>query len=215
MKLENMYETLRNIHGPQGKWWPGSEEEIIVSAVLTQNTNWKNVEKALENIKKDCKNNILHCLAKMSTQQISFLIKPAGFFNIKAQRLKNLLTWLKNYDFDLEKIKTKNIEEIRKELLSIKGIGKETADSIILYALELPIFVIDAYTKRLLNRLLGIKLKEYDQYRLLFETTYPKDVVLYQEFHGLIVEHAKMFCRTKPLCELCAIDSCRYKNAKD
>ncbi|WP_448379469.1 endonuclease [Fervidobacterium sp.] len=215
MKLENLYETLREIHGPQGKWWPGTVEEIIVSAVLTQNTNWKNVEKALENIKKHCKNDILHCLAKMSTEEISVLIKLAGFFNVKAQRLKNLLKWLKNYDFDLEKIKTKSIGEIRNELLSVKGIGKETADSIILYALELPIFVVDAYTKRLLDRLLGIKLKEYDEYRLLFETTYPKDVALYQEFHGLIVEHAKTFCRTKPLCETCPIESCRYKNPKD
>ncbi len=215
MTLNSLYERLKDIHGPQGKWWPGTAKEIIVSALLTQNTNWKNVEKALENIKKHCKNDILHCLAKMSTEEISVLIKPAGFFNVKAQRLKNLLKWLKSYDFDLEKIKTKSIGEIRNELLSVKGIGKETADSIILYALELPIFVVDAYTKRLLERLLRIKLKEYDEYRLLFETTYPKDVALYQEFHGLIVEHAKTFCRTKPLCETCPIESCRYKNPKD
>ncbi|AFG36055.1 putative endonuclease III-like protein [Fervidobacterium pennivorans DSM 9078] len=214
MKLENLYEILREIHGPQGKWWPGTPEEIIVSAVLTQNTNWKNVEKALENIKEYCKKDILHCLAKMSTEEISFLIKPAGFFNVKAQRLKNLLTWLKSYNFDLEKIKTKSIEEIRDELLSVKGIGKETADSIILYALELPVFVVDAYTKRLLDRLLGIKLKEYDEYRLLFEKTYPRDVALYQEFHGLIVEHAKALCRTNPLCATCPVESCKYKNTK-
>jgi len=211
MTLNSLYERLKEIHGPQGKWWPGTEEEIIVSAVLTQNTNWKNVEKALENLKNTCKNDLLLCLSKMSLEEISLLIKPAGFYNIKAKRLKNLLDRIKNHHYNLEAMKIKNVNEIRNELLSISGIGKETADSIILYALELPIFVIDSYTRRLLERIFEIKLKEYDEYRKLFEDTYPKDVTLYQEFHGLIVEHAKIFCRTKPDCFTCPINDCHYK----
>ncbi|WP_448376094.1 endonuclease [Fervidobacterium sp.] len=211
MTLNSLYERLKEIHGPQGKWWPGTAEEVIVSAVLTQNTNWKNVEKALENLKNACKNDLLRCLSKMSLEEISLLIKPAGFYNIKAKRLKNLLDWIKNHDYNLEAMKTKNVNEIRNELLSINGIGKETTDSIILYALELPIFVIDSYTRRLLERIFEIKFKEYDEYRKLFEDTYPKGVTLYQEFHGLIVEHAKIFCKTKPDCLTCPINDCKYK----
>jgi len=214
MKIDNLYSVLKSIHGPQGKWWPGTAEEIIISAVLTQNTNWKNVERALENIKNNCKNDLLRCLSENSTDKIALMIKPAGFFNIKAQRLKNLLTWIEFYNFEIERIKTKTIDEIRSELLNIKGIGKETADSIILYAFELPIFVIDAYTRRILARIFDIKFVEYDEYRNFLESIYPKSTVLYQEFHGLIVEHAKAYCKTKPSCDLCLIENCIYSTKR-
>ncbi|MGQ9856598.1 MAG: endonuclease III domain-containing protein [Fervidobacterium sp.] len=211
MKFTELYDELKSIYGELGKWWPGTREEIIISAVLTQNTNWQNVEKALVNIRKYCQGDILQCLGKLSEQELSELIRPAGFFNIKARRLKNLLSWIEMYDYELDRISALNTDKLRTELLSINGIGKETADSIILYAFEKPIFVVDAYTKRILKRTFDIEYKEYDEYRKLFEETFTKDVKLYQEFHGLIVEHAKAHCRTKPLCEQCPIEDCFYK----
>jgi len=214
LKFTELYDELKSIYGELGKWWPGAREEIIVSAVLTQNTNWQNVEKALVNIRKYCQGDILQCLGKLSEQELSELIRPAGFFNIKAKRLKNLLQWIETYGYDLDKISTLDTENLRKELLSINGIGKETADSIILYAFEKPIFVVDAYTKRIVRRIFDIEYKEYDESRKLFEETFTKDVKLYQEFHGLIVEHAKALCRTKPLCEQCPIADCLYKSQK-
>ncbi|HOJ93877.1 MAG TPA: endonuclease [Fervidobacterium nodosum] len=210
--FQDFYSILKGIHGTLGKWWPGKREEIIVSAVLTQNTNWKNVERALNNIKEVCSGDILICLHNLPDEQLTNLIRPAGFYNIKAKRLRQLLNWLANYEFKLDKIAEKDAFELRKELLEINGIGKETADSIILYAFEKPIFVIDAYTKRLLKRIFGIEFSNYDEYREFFEDNYKKTVELYQEFHGLIVEHAKLYCTSKPKCDICPIDFCLFNH---
>ncbi len=208
--FQNFYSILKGTHGPLGKWWPGKREEIIVSAVLTQNTNWKNVEKALNNIKEVCSGEILICLHSLPDEQLSVLIRHAGFYNIKAKRLRQLLNWLANYEFELDEIAKKDVSDLRKELLEINGIGKETADSIILYAFDKPIFVIDAYTKRLLKRIFGIEFNDYDEYREFFEDNYKKTVELYQEFHGLIVEHAKSYCTSRPKCDICPIDFCLF-----
>ncbi|PLV57351.1 endonuclease III domain-containing protein [Thermotoga sp. SG1] len=212
MKLEKLYEKLRSIHGSVGKWWPGTPEEIMVTAILTQNTNWKNVERAMKNIEKTLgKNDILRKLSSLSTERIAHLIKPAGFFNIKAERLKTLLEFLKEYNFNLELLREMPLENLRELLLKIKGIGKETADAILLYALEKPIFVVDSYTKRLLLRIFNIELKDYDEIQKLFMSYYPPDVFLYQELHGLIVEHAKRFCSKKPKCGECPLNKeCFY-----
>lgn len=207
--LKNLYKLLLKAYGSVGKWWPGTSEEIIVTAVLTQNTNWKNVERAIENIYKNkTKEKLLEYLYELPVDYLAELIKPAGFYNLKARRLKNLLSFLKEYDFDLSKIK--RLENLREKLLKINGIGKETADSILLYALEIPVFVVDAYTKRLLKRMYNINLSDYDSVQNLFYENYPKDVKLFQELHGLIVEHSKAVCRKNPICSECKIsDNCK------
>ncbi|MFN3692061.1 MAG: endonuclease III domain-containing protein [Fervidobacterium sp.] len=217
--IRNLYNLLKSIHGPQGKWWPGTREDIVISAILAQNTNWKNVKKAMANInelkeKQDSKENILKFLDKINVEELENLIKPSGFYRLKAQRLKNLLGWFRSYNFNFELISGKETLKLREELLSIKGLGKETVDSILLYAFERPIFVVDAYTKRLFARMYKLSLKEYDEYRKLVEIFYEKSVPLYQEFHGLIVEHAKLYCNNQPKCELCPVMECSYRNLK-
>ncbi|QTA38386.1 endonuclease [Thermosipho ferrireducens] len=212
--LENLYYILKDIYGELGKWWPGSSEEIFVTAILTQNTNWKNVEKALENIYQmiTADGSLLKKLNSLNEEKIAELIKPAGFYNLKAMRLKNLLSYLSRYDFNIEILKKKrNVYVIREELLNINGIGKETADSIILYALEKPIFVIDSYTRRLVNRMYDKNYKKYDELQNMFLSKYPADVKLYQELHGLIVEHSKKFCRKNPRCKECPVKDCYFR----
>ncbi|HOV54376.1 MAG TPA: endonuclease [Fervidobacterium sp.] len=226
MNIGQLYEILRNIHGSCGKWWPGKSEEVFISAILTQNTNWANVEKALGNIKakltnvNDLDGNLLRALSALSDDEIRELIRPAGFFNVKARRLRNSLNWISQYNFDIATVKRKvqdetGLKALRNELLSINGIGKETADSILCYGLDLPVFVVDAYTKRLISRIFaleGSEIKDYDRVQQIFESSYPRDVAIYQELHGLIVEHAKAYCKSKPKCDECPLKGCSYKN---
>ncbi|MEN6590653.1 MAG: endonuclease [Fervidobacterium sp.] len=236
MEIVQLYEILKNVHGACGKWWPGKSEEIFISAILTQNTNWANVEKALGNIKakliddsnvpknvSDFDGNLLRTLSTLSYDEIRELIRPAGFFNVKTRRLKNLLDWISRYNFDIETVKRKaqdetGLKDLRNELLSVNGIGKETADSILCYGLDLPVFVVDAYTKRMLNRIFALEfsnipdISDYDSVQQVFESSYPRDVAIYQELHGLIVEHAKAYCKSKPKCGECPLQDCSYKN---
>ncbi len=209
--LISVYRKLLDTYGPQG-WWPvdlyyhkakGTDprEEIVIGAVLTQNTNWKNVEKALDRLKeKDLLSfkGILH----IKKEELEEIIKPVGFYRIKAARLKEVVKHLEPVS------KIENIK--REDLLSIKGVGKETADSILLYAGEKPFFVVDAYTKRLLERLKGIE-GNYEDIRKLFEENIPRDVEIYKEYHALIVKHAKVHCSKSPKCEGCPLsDICQY-----
>jgi len=184
MKIYSLYTKLLTQYGPQG-WWPAKTKyEVVVGAVLTQNTNWRNVEKALDNLRKEKALNAKKIL-EMDLRKLKKLVRPSGFYNQKAKRLKDVT---KKY------LKLKNemsVEELREELLSVKGVGKETADSIVLYAFEKPIFVIDAYTRRFCERFDLFKGKEYDDYREFFESNLPGDVELYKEYHALIVEWAK------------------------
>ena len=149
--LIDIYDTLYKAFGPQD-WWPGDTAfEVAVGAILTQNTNWGNVEKAINNLKKE---KVLNAktLNKMPHKRLASLIKPAGYFNIKAKRLKNFLSFLSNnYSGSMKKMKTGELQVLRENLLDINGVGPETADSILLYALEKPVFVIDTYTKRVLR----------------------------------------------------------------
>ncbi|MCX7653540.1 MAG: endonuclease [Fervidobacterium sp.] len=214
MDLELLYKKLLEVHGKLGKWWPGSPEEIVISAILTQNTNWKNVERAMENLKAKCTSlngkDFLKCIYRLKSN-LAELIKPVGFYNLKAQRLVNLLEWLKSYDFSMEEISKIELNKLRVQLLKINGVGEETADSIILYAIEKPVFVIDAYTKRLLSRLYNIKYRKYDEYKDLFESSISKATDVYQEYHGLIVDHSKKYCNSKPMCKECNLrDMCIY-----
>lgn len=180
--------------------------EIIVGAVLTQNTSWQNVEKAIKNLKKK---NLLAVkkLYKIREKVLSKLIKPVGYYNIKAKRLKELIKFLcRRYEGDLEKMAKEEGEILRKELLGVKGIGKETADSILLYALNKPFFVVDAYTKRIFLRhnLIGEKMG-YDEIQKLLEGNLPRRVEIYNEFHALLVKLGKTYCQKRPKCHLCPL----------
>jgi endonuclease-3 related protein len=208
--LSKLYRILLKTYGKQD-WWPAETPfEVCVGAILTQNTAWKNVEKAIENLKKQ---NLLspEKLLRVDTSKLKELIRPAGFYNQKTERLKLFSSFVvKNGGISgLRKLRK---EQLRKMLLETKGIGRETADSILLYALEKPAFVVDTYTKRLLFRL-GILKKEdesYEKVKSFFENEIPaKDtnVPIYKEFHALIVEHSKTHCKKKPDCKGCPLKS--------
>lgn len=201
-----MYHLLCKAFGPQ-RWWPGETPfEIAVGAILTQNTNWGNVEKAINNLKKQKSLNA-KTMHNMADKKLALLIKPAGYYNIKTKRLKNFLDFFTNhYKGSIEKMKTEDKEALREKLLNINGIGPETADSILLYALEKPIFVIDAYTKRVLKRHNVVSEKaDYYELQEIFHKNLPQDTTLFNEFHALFVKLGKDFCRTKPRCEACPL----------
>lgn len=211
--LEIFY-RLYKVYGPQ-HWWPGdSPLEIAIGAILTQNTNWINVEKAIGNLKMKGLMDAKKLLA-IQNDSLAQLIKPAGYYRIKAERLKNFLSWLVK-EGEFEGLKSRDLEELRNELLKIKGIGKETADSILLYAIEKPIFVIDAYTRRILKRI-GIIQKEnieYDELRNLFESNLPRDVELFNEYHALLVRLGKEIClKRRPQCARCPLSDICKKQA--
>jgi len=198
--LKEIYELLYKHYGPQ-RWWPADTPfEIIIGAILTQNTAWENVEKAIANLKPYLKPQTIF---KMEERILRELIRPSGFFNMKAKKIKNFLLWFKEKNFSIENLKKMDVLTLRSELLKINGIGKETADSIILYALEKPVFVIDAYTKRMFKRMGIIKSDSYDTIQRIFENSLKKELQLYNEYHALIVRHSKNFCRKIPLCDKC------------
>ena len=198
-----IYEKLFEFYGPQ-HWWPAEDkEEIIIGAVLTQNTAWKNVEKAIQNLK--AKNLCsLAAIFETDIEELKDAIKPAGFFNQKSIYLKNISRFFKE-EGGVEKLSNFQTEKLRKKLLNVKGIGKETADSILLYAFQRPIFVIDAYTKRLAERHKLTEKLDYDSLQRLFTNNLPKDHQLFNEYHALIVKNAKEFCRKKPDCKNCPL----------
>ena len=206
-KLSVIYKKLYRAFGPQ-HWWPGETPfEVAVGAILTQNTNWGNVEKAIANLKNDRKLNAA-ALHGLPVGRLATLIRPAGYFNIKAKRLKHFMDFLVwEYGGSMAKMKKEEVAVIREKLLDVNGIGPETADSIILYALEKPIFVIDAYTKRVLSRhnILDHD-SSYDKFQQLFHRNLGKDVQLFNEYHALIVRVAKEHCKTKPICDGCPLE---------
>jgi len=206
-KLIEIYNLLSERFGPQ-HWWPGETRfEVIIGAILTQNTSWSNVEKAIENLKSD---DLLTAekLHNTDTEKIAELIRPAGYFNIKAKRLKNFLNWLlENYQGLLENLDSVDTAQLNQQLLSITGIGAETADSILLYALQRPVFVVDAYTARIAVRHNLIEPPfDYSQLQELFQNNLPEDVQLFNEYHALLVKVGKEYCRKKPKCAGCPLE---------
>jgi endonuclease-3 related protein len=205
--LTEIYQLLFDRFGPQ-HWWPGETRfEIITGAILTQNTNWVNVEKAITNLKSaDCLTP--EKLHHLDPAQLAQLIRPAGYYNIKAKRLKNFINWLfGNYDGELANLESIDTDRLREELLKIKGVGRETADSILLYAFDRPIFVVDAYTARIVFRheLIGPD-ADYEQLRELFESSLPADTQLFNEYHALLVRVGKEFCKPKAKCPDCPLE---------
>ncbi|MBU0650706.1 endonuclease III domain-containing protein [bacterium] len=208
--LYEIYTVLRNHFGPQN-WWPGdSAFEIIVGAVLTQNTNWQNVERAINNLK--AKNSLsIDKIYKMKHDDLAEIIKPAGYFNVKAKRLKNVIVFIvEKYHGDLDKMFSQDLYVLREELLGINGVGEETADSLLLYAGEKPIFVVDAYTRRLVERHKFLKQGcSYKEIQNFFMKNLKHDVELFNEYHALVVALGKEFCKTKPQCAKCPVKSSR------
>lgn len=203
--LEEVYHSLLSHYGPQ-HWWPADEPfEVIVGAILTQQTTWGNVKKALSNLKQ-AKVLDAACLRQLPLDQLAELIYPCGYYRAKALKLKAFTERLAMYDNSLENLFALDIDRLRHELLSIYGVGEETADSIILYAAKKPIFVIDAYTRRILRRLgLAPAKDDYASLQALFMDNLPWDQDIYGEYHALLVRHGKETCRKRPLCPRCCL----------
>lgn len=204
--LQEMYQKLWDEFGPQG-WWPGETPfEVILGAILTQNTNWRNVAQALGELKREGLLNP-QALREMPEEELARWIRPAGYFNIKARRVKNFLDFFAHRFHDsLEEMAQVELRSLRPALLTVKGIGPETADSILLYALNRPTFVVDAYTHRVLSRHdLAPEACSYDELQGLFMENLPPEVSFYQEFHALLVRVGKEFCRPRPRCPSCPL----------
>jgi endonuclease-3 related protein len=201
-RLMSIYKRLLARYG-EPDWWPAETPyEVIVGAVLTQNTAWGNVEKALANFDGDLAPEVL---AAMQTEELAERIRPAGFFNQKAGYLKAVTAWYGQYGYDASSVQRRPLGELRAELLGTKGIGQETADSILLYAFGLPTFVVDAYTHRLCSRYPIEAGNGYAAVQAYFEGRLPKSVEIYNRFHAFIVINAKEHCRKKPACDGCPL----------
>ena len=201
-----IYRQLMDRYGPQ-YWWPARAPfEVIVGAILTQSAAWSNVEKAIANLK-EARALSPEALRRLSLPEVAGLIHPCGYYNVKALKLKSFAGWLgENYDDDLNRLFAGDTDHLRQQLLSIHGIGQETADSIILYAANLPIFVIDAYTRRIISRIgLAPDSNSYSAYQSFFMDNLPADVRLFNEYHALLVNLAKDVCRNHPRCRQCCL----------
>lgn len=225
--LSRIFELLLAAYGPQ-RWWPAqSATEVVIGAILTQNTAWPNVERAIRNLKQT------HCLdfsalRDISTERLGELIRPSGTYRVKAKRLKSFVDYLwSHYDGSLEAMLIGDLYSTRQRLLSIHGIGPETADAILLYAGQQPTFVIDTYTKRLLRRHFLIDVakvtrsssrasgpsaarSDYESVQELFHHSLPADAKLFNEYHALLVEVGKRHCRTKADCRTCPLTNLRH-----
>lgn len=205
--LIEIYKTLSKFYGPTN-WWPGDTPfEIAIGAILTQNTAWTNVERAIQELKKK---NLLdpYKIVKCKRNVLEQAIRSSGYFRQKAEKLTIFCNYLiEKYDGKIENMRHKDTTILREELLNLKGIGPETADDILLYSCEHPIFVIDAYTRRIFSRhgILDGKLK-YEKIQEYFHKHLPEDVYTYKEYHGLIVWTGKDFCRKIPKCSLCPLN---------
>ena len=210
--LTDIYNRLFDRYGPQ-HWWPGdSPFEVIIGAILTQSTAWTNVEKAIANLKAegllDAKS-----LDAIETEKLATLIRPSGYYNTKAAKLKAFVERLnQEHGGSLDRLFELDTSDLRKEMLSIHGIGPETADSILLYAAHRPVFVIDAYTKRIIARLgLAPVSDRYEAFQQLFMDRLPHDEVMFNEYHALLVCHGKEACRQTPKCDICCLASLSKK----
>jgi len=205
-RLLEIYQRLLAAYGPQ-RWWPGETPfEVIVGAILTQSAAWTNVEKAIANLKAaDALSP--EGLARLTEGELARMVYPAGYFNAKARKLKAFVGMLNDsFGGNLPRMLAAPVGELRPLLLATHGIGPETADAIILYAAGRPVFMIDAYTRRLFERLDIVPDGDgYDAWQALFEANLEPDAALLNEYHALIVRHGKERCRRVPICEGCSL----------
>ncbi|MCK4368753.1 MAG: endonuclease [Dehalococcoidales bacterium] len=210
--LLDIYRRLLAHFGPQ-HWWPAQEPfEVIVGAILTQSAAWGNVEKAIANLRA-AEALSPGALRRLPRSKLAKLVHPCGYYNAKALKLKSFAFWLGNhYKDDLDRFFDNDTGDLRRQLLSIHGIGRETADSIVLYAANKPIFVIDAYTRRVISRIgLAPEKDSYAAYQAFFTEHLPPDAELFNEYHALLVCQGKNVCRRHPLCQQCCLsDICQF-----
>ena len=202
MAALDIHRRLLDAYGPQ-HWWPAeSPFEMMVGAILTQNTNWKNVEKAMLNLK-DADALDARTILDMDEDRLRGLIRPSGFFNQKAARLRLFCSF---YLDNGGEAGMKGLDDPRHALLALNGIGPETADSMLLYALGIPVFVIDAYTRRIFGRL-GLTSPDasYHELQVYFHARLERNAPLFNDYHALIVQHAKQHCRSRPVCSGCPL----------
>lgn len=202
-KLEKIYHTLYSHYGDLC-WWPADTPfEVMVGAILTQNTAWTNVEKALERFDGSLSP---ERILDLTLEELQEIIRPTGYYRQKSQYLKAVTTWFMSYDCDLDLIKSRPLAAIRSELLQVRGVGHETADSILLYAFALPTFVVDAYTMRLFRRYPLEAGKTYLEVQSFCEAELPRNVELYGHFHALIVQNGKAHCKKNMECSGCPLE---------
>jgi endonuclease-3 related protein len=213
--LLTIYEKL-NAHFGNLHWWPGdSPFEVVVGAILTQNTAWRNVETAIWQLKSK---DLLYPegILQIDDNSLANLVRTAGYYNIKTQRLKSFVRFLYDeYNGNLDVMFAEDLWHLRERLLTVKGIGEETADSILLYAGNKPIFVVDAYTRRILQRHDIIRPEtKYTEIQQLFMINLPHDVPLFNQYHALLVNTGKFFCTVNPNCDKCPLHTERYKQRR-
>lgn len=204
MKSDYMerFRILLDYYGPQ-HWWPARTTfEMLIGAILTQNTNWRNVDLSLKKLAPFL---IPEKMERLGIDELAGLIRSSGFYRLKAQRIRSFLNWYRHYDYNTLKVGAREGLDLRQELLGVKGIGEETADAMLVYAFGKPFFIADAYARRLFTRLGDQVPKKYDALRAQVEKDLPDDLIVYQEFHALIVAHAKKHCRAVPNCEHCPL----------
>jgi len=209
--LIRIYIRLLKAYGPR-HWWPGETSfEVMVGAILTQNTSWKNVEMAIQCLKGKGVLNI-DGIHQLKRSELASLIKSSGYYRIKADRLKTFVDFLfKDYDGDIEKMEEENLPVLRQKLLAVKGIGPETADSILLYGLGKPIFVVDAYTRRVLSRHRMVSEKaSYEEIQRLFMNYLPHNKGLFNEYHALFVHLGKRVCKKIARCDICPLSGIQH-----
>ncbi len=214
-ELKSLYDRLLETFGPQ-HWWPAETPfEVMAGAILTQSTSWVNAARALENLKRASRLSAAS-VRELPEAELAAIIRPSGYFVTKARKLKSLVRWLETRcNDDVGILSGVPTAILRQELLGIWGVGPETADSILLYGLERQVFVIDAYTCRIIDRL-GLAPKtgrRYSHYQALFMKNLPADPALYNEFHALLVKLGKAACSKKPVCYRCPLSPCRYEES--
>lgn len=203
---EKVFRRLLEAYGPQA-WWPGeSPLEVMLGAVLVQNTSWRNVERALENLR----NANYFCVEKLAAvdrEKLAELIRPAGYYRIKAKRLQRLMQFVENhYAGSIDAMHRAEPDALREQLLSVHGIGPETADSILLYALEKPVMVVDTYTLRVFARHGWVAHQaNYAELQARLGSDLPREAAVYNELHALLVKVGQQHCRKKPLCDGCPL----------
>jgi endonuclease III related protein len=205
--LQELFQKMLSAFGPQG-WWPAETPfEVALGAILTQNTNWNNVARVIAGLQEE---GLLapEPLKKLPEAELARRLKSAGYFNVKARRVKSFLDFLGQFQDSMEMLGQEDLETLRPQLLKVRGIGPETADSILLYALHQPTFVVDAYTFRILNRHgLVSGPCSYEELRQLFMDHLPPEAPGYQEYHALLVRLGKEFCRPQPRCAVCPLQN--------